>query len=330
MARDAASTPHVSGVRHRQRTGLAFATVSAAAFGSSGPMGRALIDAGWTAGAAVLVRLGGAAVVLTLLAVVLQRERLRLTWRTSRILLVYGLVAMAGVQLGFFNAVRTLDVGVALLLEYLAPVLLLAWTSLRARRRPPTATLFGAGLTLLGLLLVLDLTGTSTVDPVGVAWGLFAAVCLAGYFSLSARQDADLPPLLMAAGGTTVGAVAIGLAGVVGLVPLGFTTGDTVLAGVAMSWLVPAVWLVLVATATAYLTGIAGVVRLGPRAASFVSLSEVLFAILTAWLLLSQLPGALQLLGGASILAGIVVIQRTERPGAPPPPVPPMPPAAVT
>ena len=318
MASDAAPTPHAPGdLRQRQRAGLVFATVSAAAFGSSGPMGRALIDAGWTAGAAVLVRLGGAAVVLTLLALVLQRERLRLTWRTARILLVYGLVAMAGVQLGFFNAVRTLDVGVALLLEYLAPVLLLAWTSLRTRRRPPTATLVGAGLTLLGLVLVLDLTGTGTVDPVGVAWGLFAAVCLAAYFSLSARQDADLPPLLMAAGGTTVGAVAIGLAGVVGIVPLSFATTDTVLAGVEVSWLVPAGWLVVVSTAAAYLTGIAGVVRLGPRAASFVSLSEVLFAILTAWLLLSQLPGPLQLLGGAAILAGIVVIQRTEQPGEP-------------
>jgi len=318
MAHDhAASVPAPGEHGRRQRTGLVLATVSAAAFGSSGPMGRALIDAGWTSGAAVLVRLGGAAVLLAALAVVLQRGHLRPSRRTTRIVLVYGLVAMAGVQLGFFNAVRTLDVGVALLLEYLAPVLLLTWTSLRARRWPPTATLLGAGLTLVGLVLVLDLTGAGTVDPVGVAWGLFAAVCLAGYFSLSARQDADLPPLLMAAGGTAVGATAIGLAGMTGIVPVSFTAADTVLAGVAVSWLVPASWLIVVSTAAAYLTGIAGVVRLGPRAASFVSLSEVLFAILAAWLLLAQLPGPLQLIGGVCILAGIVVIQRTERPAEP-------------
>jgi drug/metabolite transporter (DMT)-like permease len=314
MAHDDPTSQLAGDLRRRQRSGLVFATVSAAAFGSSGPMGRALIDAGWTSGAAVLVRLGGAAVVLVLLALVLQREHLRPTWRTTRIVLVYGLVAMAGVQLGFFNAVRTLDVGVALLLEYLAPVLLLTWTSIRARRRPPTATLLGAGLTLVGLVLVLDLTGADTVDPVGVAWGLFAAVCLAGYFSLSAREDAELPPLLMAAGGTTVGAAAIALAGVIGIVPVGFTATDTALAGVAVSWLVPALWLIVISTAAAYLSGIAGVVRLGPRAASFVSLSEVLFAILAAWLLLAQLPGLLQLLGGVSILTGIVVIQRTEPP----------------
>ena len=298
--------------RRRQRVGLAMATVSAAAFGSSGPMGKALIDAGWTSGAAVLVRLGGAAVVLWIAAAVLLRGRLRLSAGAVRTLLLYGTVAMAGVQLAFFNAVRTLDVGVALLLEYLAPVLLLTWTSLRTRTLPRRPTLAGAGLTLVGLVLVLDLTGAGEVDPAGVGWGLLAAVCLAAYFALSARQHDDLPPLLMAAGGTTVGALVIALAGLVGLVPMQVAAVDTVLAAQPVNWLVPAGWLVLVSTVTAYLTGIGGVVRLGPRPASFVSLSEVLFAVLVAWLLLAELPGLLQLLGGLLILAGIVVIQRTE------------------
>lgn len=298
--------------RRRQRVGLAMATVSAAAFGSSGPMGKALIDAGWTSGAAVLVRLGGAAVILWVAAVILLRGRLRLSFGAVRTLLLYGTVAMAGVQLAFFNAVRTLDVGVALLLEYLAPVLLLTWTSLRTRTLPRLPTLAGAGLTLIGLLLVLDLTGAGAVDPAGVGWGLLAAVCLAGYFALSARQHEELPPLLMAAGGTAVGALVIGLAGVIGVVELRFAAVDTVLAARPVSWLVPAAWLVLISTVTAYLTGIGGVVRLGPRPASFVSLSEVLFAVLVAWALLAELPGLLQLLGGLLILAGIVVIQRTE------------------
>jgi drug/metabolite transporter (DMT)-like permease len=300
-------------LQRRQRHGLVLATVSAAAFGSSGPMGKALLEAGWSPGAAVLLRLGGSALLLLVVALLLERDRLRLDRRRVKVLVVYGIVAMAGVQLAFFNAVRTLDVGVALLLEYLAPVLLLAWTSARARQRPPTLTLVGAGLTLVGLVLVLDLTGARSVDPVGVAWGLLAAVCLAGYFTLSARQDADLPPLVMAAGGTLVGATTLALAGVVGIVDLTATTGDAVLAGVTVSMLVPAAWLVLISTSAAYLTGIAAVVRLGSRSASFVSLSEVLFAILVAWLVLSELPSLVQLLGGVSILTGIVLIQRYER-----------------
>lgn len=303
---------------HTLRVGLVMATISAAAFGSSGPMGKALIEAGWTAGAAVLVRLAGAAVLLGVAALVRYRGRLPLTRRSVPTLAVYGVVAMAGVQLAFFNAVRTLDVGVALLLEYLAPVLLLAWTSARTRTLPRTATLLGAGATLLGLVLVLDLTGAGSVDPAGVAWGLVAAACLSGYFVLSARRRDDLPPLLLAAGGTAVGAAVLAIAGIAGVVPLRATTDAATLAGGTVSVILPAAWLVLVATAAAYLTGIGGVVRLGARAASFVSLTEVLFAVLAAWFLLAELPGLLQLVGGLCIVGGIVVIQRTERgPGGP-------------
>jgi drug/metabolite transporter (DMT)-like permease len=306
--------------RSQVRTGLVLATVSAAAFGSSGPMAKALLESGWTAGAAVLVRLGGAAVLLGVAALVTQRRRARLDRAALGAVVVYGVVAMAGVQLAFFNAVRTLDVGVALLLEYLAPVLLLGWTSVRMRQRPPTATLVGAGLTLVGLALVLDLTGAGRVDPVGVAWGLVAAVCLASYFALSARAHDRLPPLVMAAGGTAVGAVVIAVAGLVGLVPLAANRSVTDLAGSSVSWIVPALWLVLISTVVAYLTGISGVVRLGSRTASFVSLSEVMFAVVVAWLLLAELPRPLQLVGGALILTGIVVVQRTEL--GPPPPEP--------
>lgn len=310
---------------HRQRaaarTGILLALVSAATFGSSGPMAKALIEAGWTAGAAVLVRLGGAAVLLTIAAAIMLRgRRWRLHAGSTRTLLLYGLIAMAGTQLAFFNAVRTLDVGVALLLEFLAPVLLLTWTSLRARTLPRPLTLIGAGLTLIGLVFVLDLAGASSLDPVGVVWGLLAACGLGGFFILSERRDDDLPPLVMAAGGTAVGALAIAAAGLIGVVPIAFTATDTVLAGGAVSWAIPAAWLVLVSTAAAYLTGIAAILRLGSRSASFVALTEVLFAVLVAWVLLAELPGPPQLIGGACIIGGIVLIQRHRR--VPPPPTP--------
>jgi drug/metabolite transporter (DMT)-like permease len=304
------------------RAGTALALASAATFGSSGPMGKALIEAGWTAGAAVLVRLGGAALLLTVAATIASRGRWRLRASSLRTLFTYGVVAMAGTQLAFFNAVRTLDVGVALLLEFLAPVLLLAWSSLRTRTLPRTSTLLGAGLTVVGLAFVLELAGASSVDPVGVAWGLLAAVCLGGFFVLSERQDEDLPPLVMAAGGTTVGAAVVAVAGLVGLVPLEFPATGTVLAGASVSWLVPAVWLVLVSTVAAYLTGIGAIVRLGTRRASFVALTEVLFAVLVAWALLAELPGLAQLAGGVCIVVGIVVVQRNERGVASAPPTP--------
>jgi drug/metabolite transporter (DMT)-like permease len=298
--------------RRAQRAGVALALVSAVSFGSSGAMAKSLIETGWTAGAAVLVRLGGAAVLLTIAAAVSLRGRLRLRATSVRVLFAYGVIAMAGTQLAFFNAVRTLDVGVALLLEFLAPVMLLAWTSLRTRTLPRNTTLFGAALTIVGLAFVIEVTNASAVDPVGVAWGLVAAVCLSGFFIISARQEDDLPPLVMAAGGTAVGAAVIAVAGVIGVVPLRFAASDTALAGIQVSWLVPAAWLVVMSTVVAYVTGIRAILRLGTRLASFVALTEVLFAVLVAWVLLFELPGPSQLVGGICIVVGILIVQRDD------------------
>ena len=70
----------------------------------------------------------------------------------------------------------------------------------------------------------------------------------------------------------------------------------------------------MVTAAVAYVTGIAAGRRLGSRLASFVALLEVVAAVVFAWLLLDQLPGTLQLAGGAFILAGVVVVKLGERP----------------
>jgi drug/metabolite transporter (DMT)-like permease len=68
----------------------------------------------------------------------------------------------------------------------------------------------------------------------------------------------------------------------------------------------------VVTAAVAYATGIAASRRLGSRLASFVALLEVVAAVGFAWLLLEELPSALQLVGGALILAGVVTVKSGE------------------
>ena len=83
-------------------------------------------------------------------------------------------------------------------------------------------------------------------------------------------------------------------------------------AGHAVSWLLPVALLILITAVLAYLTGIAAIRVLGSSVASFVALSEVIFAVIFAALLLSQHPSLTQLVGGALILIGIAVVQRGE------------------
>src|SRR3954453_16302445 len=154
--------------------GLGLALLSAATFGTSGTFARSLIDAGWSAEAAVDVRIGIAAATLAVPALLALRGRWAGARRSSGWIGLFGLLAVAGAQVGFFNAVRYLPVGVALLLEYSGIVLVVLWMWLVHGDRPRRLTIAGAATALLGLVLVLvlNLTGAGRIEPLGVVWGL--------------------------------------------------------------------------------------------------------------------------------------------------------------
>lgn len=293
-------------------SGLGIALFSSAVFGISGSFAKALLETGWSPGAAVTARLTGAALILAVPAVLALRGRwhqLGDNWVTIGL---FGLIGVAACQLFYFNAVARLSVGVALLLEYLAPVLIVLWLWGASRRRPRALTFGGTLLSLAGLVLVLDLTGTVKVDIIGVLWGMAAAVCLAIYFFITAKENDSLPPIVLASVGLMVGAAVMWLAAATGLLPMAFNTADTRLGPWITPWWVSLGGLVILATVLAYVSGIMAARALGSKVASFVSLTEVLFAVIWAWLLLGELPGAIQLLGGVLIVGGVVLVRLDE------------------
>ncbi len=292
--------------------GLLFALASAASFGLSGSLARGLIDAGWTPGAAVTARILGAVLVLAVPAVIALRGRWRLMRTNAGFVTAYGVAAVATAQLCFFNAVAYMPVGVALLIEYTAPVAVVGWMWFRHGHAPRMLTFAGSAVAAVGLVLLLDLgTGTSVNLP-GILWSLGAMTGAAAYFVLSADARDGLPPIALAAGGLLVGGVVILAAGAVGMVPMTVASADVELAGSSMPWWVPVTGLAVVTAAIAYTTGIAAVRRLGARLASFVALTEVLMAVLFAWLLLGELPATIQFVGGLAILAGVVLVKLDE------------------
>jgi drug/metabolite transporter (DMT)-like permease len=298
------------------RTGLALALLSAATFGTSGSFARSLTEAGWSPAAAVAARISAAAVMLAVPAVLSMRGRWRFLWPNAGMISMYGLLAVAGAQVFFFNAIQHLSVGVALLLEYLGVILVVGWMWIRHGHKPRRLTGAGSAVAIVGLVFVLDLVGGARLDPVGVLWGLGAAFGLATYFVLSSKIDNDLPPIAMASAGMTVGAVALLGLGAVGMLPMHASFEAVDFVGRRVSWLVPVLGLSLVAAAIAYVAGIGAARRLGPKLATFVGLTEVVFAVLFAWLLLGELPTGLQLGGGALIMVGIALVRLDElRPG---------------
>lgn len=308
--------------------GLWLLLASSAAFGLSGALAQSLLATGWTPGAVVTARIGLAFGALLVPGWFSMRGRWGLLRGSWPMIVLYGVLAVAGCQLFYFFAVQRLSVAVALLIEYLSPIalVLLAWVL--SRRRPSALTLTGATLSLLGLMLVLDVFSGFDVDALGVVFGLLAMVGSATYFLISSRADESMPPLALATGGLGVATATLLISGAVGVLPMHTATAPVELAGHRMHWLVPVVAIALISASLAYLLGIMGTARLGSTVASFVGLSEVLFAVVWAWLLVGERPGPLQLLGGLVILVGVAAVKydelRRARIGAPLPtdPVP--------
>lgn len=296
----------------RTGTGLLLAVVSAATFGTSGSLGSSLIRAGWSPAAAVTARVTAAALMLVPLMVFVMRGRWHLLRRNLRSMALYGVIGVVACQVLYFNALQHLSVGVALMIEYLGVLGVVGWMWARHGQRPRRLTIIGSVLAIGGLGLVLNLFGEAHVDPVGVVWALAAAAALACYFVLSAHIDPEVPPVAMASAGMVVGAGVLWLIGLVGIVPLHRGASTVEFASTRMSWILPVLGLSLVAAVIAYATGITAARILGPRLASFMAMTEVIFAVIFAWLLLDQLPTFVQILGGAFIVTGVALVRLDE------------------
>ncbi len=295
-------------------SGLAFALVSAASFGVSGAVAKGMLEAGWSAGAAVTVRVSVAAIVLAVPGYLSLRGRTELVRANLGVILAYGVVAVAGCQLAYFNAVSHLQVSTALLIEYAAPVAVMGWLWLRHAQRPGLAVVAGTVVAGFGLVLMLGVfsgsgSGTSLI---GVLWALGAMLGAATYFVLSAYDENPMPPIALAAAALGVGAISLVLAGGLGLVELRASTSPVTYAIGTVPWFVPVLVLGVLAGAVPYASGIAAARRLGSRLASLVALIEVVVALLVAWVLLGELPLPVQFLGGALALTGVLIVKLGE------------------
>ncbi|MDR6904415.1 drug/metabolite transporter (DMT)-like permease [Agromyces sp. 3263] len=296
----------------RGMLGIALGLAAGLAFGAGGVFVKPLLESGWSPGAAVLARISVAAVILAVPGLVALRFDLRPLWRARWTVLVYGLVAVAGVQFAFYASLERIPVSTTLLIEYLAPIALVLFAWLRTRRRPQAIVLAGSVLAIGGLVLVIG-PGGGSLDPLGLAFAAIAMIGVCVYYAIGERAAEQLPPIALVAAGFVVGAVALAITGAVGLLPMEAVFTEVPFLGGSAPWWVPLVTVGVVSTAFAYVAGIAAIGMLGSRLAAFLGLSEVVFAGIVGWLLLGEALGPVQILGGILILAGIVCVRLERR-----------------
>ncbi|MFI6446195.1 EamA family transporter [Kitasatospora sp. NPDC050543] len=288
--------------------GLTLALVSAIAFGGSGTAAKPLIEAGLSPLHVVWLRVTGAAVVLLPLA---YKHRAAVLQRPG-LLLGFGLLAVAGVQACYFAAISRIPVGVALLIEYLGPPLLIAYVKFVQRRPITRGAAIGAAVAVAGLACVVEVWNGLSFDALGVLFALGAACCQVGYFVLAdagSRGERPVDPIAVSAYGLLVGAVLLTAFTRPWDADWGLLGHRVTLAGHSVPALLPAAWMVLVATVLAYLTGVIAVQHLSPPVAGVVANLEAVVATVLAWILLGEHLGAPQLAGGLLVLAGAFAAQ---------------------
>ncbi|MGW4440687.1 EamA family transporter [Streptomyces sp. NPDC004596] len=294
---------------HGKGAGLGLALVSALAFGGSGVAAKPLIEAGLDPLHVVWLRVAGAAVVMLPLAV---RHR-ALLLRRPALLAGFGLLAVAGVQAFYFAALSRVPVGVALLVEYLAPALVLGWVRFVQRRPVTRAAALGVVLAAGGLACVVEVWAGLSFDAAGLLLALGAACCQVGYFVLSdqgsgaGEQAPD--PLGVIAYGLLIGALVLTAVARPWNMDWPVLAGSARLDGTAVPAVALLAWVVLVATVAAYITGVLSVRRLSPQVAGVVACLEAVIATVLAWVLLGEHLSAPQIIGGAVVLLGAYIAQ---------------------
>lgn len=290
--------------------GLGFAIFSAITFGGSGPFAKALIGAGFTPEQAAWLRILGAAALLVPLVLVFRgRAGLRAARASWKALVLYGLTGIAGCQTLFFIAASRLPVGVALMLEFSGPVLVVAWLKFGQKVAVPRSAAVGVSIAVVGLATVAEIWSGLQIDPIGLLAGLGAAACQATYFILIDKLTGAADPLVMTAAGSVVGAVVLTFIAAPWSTPWHMLV-DTIAIGHrhAPGWMM-ATWLIVVSTVVAYLAGAAAVQRLSAPIAGAVAYVEVVAACIFALILLGETLRTNQIIGGVIVLVGAFVAQ---------------------
>ncbi|MER6829821.1 DMT family transporter [Streptosporangium sp. NPDC000563] len=294
-----------------RRAGLLIALASSLAFAFSGPMARYLGAAGLAPLEAVWIRMAGAGLLLVGILAVARPAALRIPRSRLPFLLVYAVVAVAGVQALFFAAITRLPVGVTLLIEYTSPVLVVLWVRFVRRVRLPRAAFVGAVVAVVGLGIVVEVWSGLALDPVGLLLAFVAMTCCAGYFLLSDSFGDDIDPLGLIAWGLLGAAVVLLPFSQPWNIPWEAISGTATPEGGHTLPVVGAlIWLIVVATAAAYILGVLAIRRLSAAIGSTVASLEVIAGAVVAWILLGEALGPFQIAGGLIVLVGAYLAQR--------------------
>jgi drug/metabolite transporter (DMT)-like permease len=292
--------------------GYFYALLAAFLFGANGSVSKVIIEAGFSALQLTQMRVLGAAAISGLVLLILDRRSFRLPSRQWPVIIVLGVVGVGLLQATYALAIALLPVGIALLLEYLAVLIVAVVAFFFFKEKVHIRLWMAIALVIAGLIVVAEIWA-STLNPVGVLWALGAAMALATYFLVGERQLKTISPLALSFWTMTVATVFWApFSEWWRLTSETFTTTSSLggnLENIAVPVWFLIVWNVTLGSFAPFLLSLSALKRLSATAAGIVATSEIIFAFVTAWLWLQESLNSWQVIGASVVFGGIVIAQ---------------------
>ena len=292
--------------------GYLYALLASLLFGLNGSTTKLIVESGITPAQLTFARVCTITVLAGAILLVTDRRAFRISGRQLLVMAVLGIAGVALIQWFYALAISLLPVGIALMFEY-SGILLVAVIARFLFKERVKPRIWGAIAAVLVGMAVVAQVWASTLNGLGVLFGILAAICLAVYFLIGERQATSTSPLA-ASFWSMLFASAFWLvfsswweidpASLTEQIPL----GGSLEAYAAPLWSV-LLWNGVFGSFAPYLLSFMALARLTATAAGIVSASEVIFAFAFAFLWLGESLDAVQIVGAALVLIGIVVAQ---------------------
>ena len=285
-------------------------------FSFNGVVAKLVLTSGLSSMRLTQVRCGGAFIFLGLYIFLRYRDKLKAKREDLPLLFAYGIIGFLLVQALYFVAITRLNVSVALILEFTAPIWIVLWLRFVKHKVVPRLMWVAIFLAFGGLVLIAQVWKGRTLDPIGVAAALLDGIVLAAFFllgeKLTVKRDVES---LMVYG---FGFASLGLAIAMPLwsYPTEIFTQSMNLQGRFAAYNMPGwvliAWVIIMGTIAPYLLVVKGLKLLSASTSSVMGMAEPVLAGVFAWIWLSETWNFIQLVGGVTVIIGIILADKAR------------------
>jgi len=313
---DVAYIPGEQGRERRPALGYAMVIAAALLFALNGTVSKVVLQSGISSLELTQVRATGAFLGFALVLAITRRESLRVRRRELPYLVVFGIAGVALVQWLYFVSIGRLPIGIALLLEYLGPILIALWAWAVFKEPIRRRLWLALVLAIVGLSLVVEFWSGISLDGLGVIAALSAAVAYAVYVLMAEHAVRWRDPASLTAYGFLFAALFWAVVHPFWLFPAGRLDDSVSLLGhleqYALSVWLLMLYVVVAGTMITFLLVAAALRHISATRVGIIAMLEPVAASAVAFLWLGESFGTAQLIGGAVVLSAIVIAQTSR------------------